>query len=179
MTQFDILSQSAEPQALLQLLDIAFGPGRVTRTAERLREGNRQISEYDRMAVTKTDGVLVGAISFWPIAIDETAGLLLGPLAVHPDMQGQGVGLALIQDALAAIDETRFAFTLLVGDLPYYQKCDFSVAPTSVKLPGPVCWCAVRPSCVQRSRAWFDARRNCASFSLNRGTLCPMKQPMH
>ena len=138
MTQFDILSQSAEPQALLQLLDIAFGPGRVTRTAERLREGNRQISEYDRMAVTKIDGVLVGAISFWPIAIDETAGLLLGPLAVHPDMQGQGVGLVLIQDALAAIDETRFAFTLLVGDLPYYQKCDFSVAPTSVKLPGPV-----------------------------------------
>ena len=138
MTQFDILSQSAEPQALLQLLDIAFGPGRVTRTAERLREGNRQISDYDRMAVTKTDGALVGAISFWPIAIDETAGLLMGPLAVHPDMQGQGVGLALIQDALAAIDETRFAFTLLVGDLPYYQKCGFAVAPTSVKLPGPV-----------------------------------------
>ena len=138
MTQFDILSQTAEPQTLLQLLDIAFGPGRVARTAERLREGNRQISDYDRMAVTKTDGALVGAISFWPIAIGETTGLLLGPLAVHPDMQGQGVGLALMQDALAAIDETRFAFTLLVGDLPYYQKCGFAVAPTSVKLPGPV-----------------------------------------
>ena len=90
------------------------------------------------MAVTKTDGALVGAISFWPIAIGETAGLLLGPLAVHPNMQGQGVGLALMEDALTAIDETRFAFTLLVGDLPYYQKCDFAVAPTSVKLPGPV-----------------------------------------
>ncbi|HAT07897.1 MAG TPA: hypothetical protein DCS39_01420 [Rhodobiaceae bacterium] len=90
MTQFDILSQSAEPQALLQLLDIAFGPGRATRTAERLREGNRHISEYDRMAVTKTNGVLVGAISFWPVAIDETAALLLGPLAVHPDHAGAG-----------------------------------------------------------------------------------------
>ena len=138
MTQFDILSQTAEPQTLLQLHDIAFGPGRLTRTAERLREGNRQISHHTRMAVTKTDGALVGAISFRPIATGETAGSLLGPLAVHADMQWQGVGLALMQDALAAIDETRFAFTLLVGDLPYYQKCDFSVAPTSVKLPGPV-----------------------------------------
>jgi predicted N-acetyltransferase YhbS len=138
MTQFDILSQSAEPQALLQLLDIAFGPGRVTRTAERLREGNRHIREYDRMAVTKTDGALVGAIAFWPIAVGEMAGLLLGPLAVHPDMQGQGVGLALMQDALAAIDESRFAFTLLVGDLPYYQKGGFAVAPADLRLPGPV-----------------------------------------
>ena len=43
-----------------------------------------------------------------------------------------------MQDALAAIDETRFAFTLLVGDLPYYQKSGFAIAPTSVKLPGPV-----------------------------------------
>ncbi|MGB0477838.1 MAG: GNAT family N-acetyltransferase [Parvibaculales bacterium] len=138
MTQFDILSQSAEPQALNNLLDIAFGPGRVTRTAERLREGNQRFAAYDRVAVAKADGALVGAISFWPIAVEDTAGLLLGPLAVHPDMQGQGVGLALMQDALAAIDETRFAFTLLVGDLPYYQKSGFAIAPTSVKLPGPV-----------------------------------------
>ena len=138
MTQFDILSQSAEPQALLALLDIAFGPGRVTRTAERLREGNQRIADYDRMAVAKVDGALVGAISFWPIAIEDTAGLLLGPLAVHPDMQGQGVGLALMQDALAAIDENLFTFTLLVGDLPYYKKGGFAIAAPGVKLPGPV-----------------------------------------
>ena len=75
---------------------------------------------------------------FWPIAIEDTAGLLLGPLAVHPDMQGQGVGLALMQDALAAIDENLFAFTLLVGDLPYYQKGGFAIAAPGVKLPGPV-----------------------------------------
>ena len=138
MTQFDILSQSAEPKALVKLLDIAFGPGRVTRTAERLREGNQCLGEYDRMAVAKKDGALVGAISFWPVAIAENAGLLLGPLAVHPDMQGRGVGMALMQDALAAIDEKRFAFTVLVGDLPYYKKSGFAIAPPSVKLPGPL-----------------------------------------
>ena len=138
MTQFDILSQSAEPQALLNLLDIAFGPGRVTRTAERLREGNQCLREYDRMAVAKKDGSLVGAISFWPVAIAENAGLLLGPLAVHPDMQGQGVGQELMRASLQLIDADRFAFVLLVGDLPYYEKAGFMIVAGGVAMPGPV-----------------------------------------
>ena len=137
MTQVKILAQSAEPHPLTDLLHRAFGPGRLARTAERLREGNQRIAAYDRMAIDN-DGALMGAISFWPVRVEQTAGLLLGPLAVHPDMQGQGVGQALMQDALAAIDEARFAFTVLVGDLPYYQKAEFSVAPRALQLPGPV-----------------------------------------
>ena len=137
MTQFDILAHSADADALLDLLNLAFGPGRITRTAERLREGNQRVVAYDRVALDKQQN-LVGAISFWPIKIADTGGLLLGPLAVHPDMQGQGVGLSLMQDALAAVDDNRFGFTLLVGDLPYYRKSGFAIAPTTVRLPGPV-----------------------------------------
>ena len=137
MTQVKILAQSAEPHPLTDLLNRAFGPGRLARTAERLREGNQRIAAYDRMAIDN-DGALMGAISFWPVRVEQTAGLLLGPLAVHPDMQGQGVGQALMQDALAAIDVTRFAFTVLVGDLPYYERAGFTIAPNGVRLPGPV-----------------------------------------
>ena len=137
MTDFTILAQSADAEALSHLLDMAFGPGRLARTAERLREGNRRIAAYDRMAVND-EGGLLGAISFWPVMAENMPGLLLGPLAVHPDMQGRGVGQALMQDALAAIDAERFRFTVLVGDLPYYQKAGFIVAPSSLKLPGPV-----------------------------------------
>lgn len=137
MTQFTILAQSADTTALTDLLTTAFGPGRFARTAERLREGNQRILSYDRIALD-AQGDLRGAISFWPVAIAETPGLLLGPLAVHPDMQGQGVGQKLMQDALAAIDTQRFAFTILVGDLPYYQKAGFAIAPPAVRLPGPV-----------------------------------------
>ncbi len=137
MTDFKILAQSAADDALSQLLDIAFGPGRLARTAERLREGNRRITAYDRIAVND-DAALLGAISFWPVMIADKSGLLLGPLAVHPDIQGRGVGQALMQDALAAIDAVKFHFTVLVGDLPYYQKSGFGVASSAVKLPGPV-----------------------------------------
>jgi predicted N-acetyltransferase YhbS len=137
MTQFTILAQSADTTALTDLLTTAFGPGRFARTAERLREGNRRILSYDRIALD-AQGDLRGAISFWPVAIAETPGLLLGPLAVHPDLQGQGVGQKLMQDAFTAIDTQRFAFTILVGDLPYYQKTGFAIAPPAVRLPGPV-----------------------------------------
>ena len=47
MTQFDILAHSADADALLDLLNLAFGPGRITRTAERLREGNQRVVAYD------------------------------------------------------------------------------------------------------------------------------------
>jgi len=141
MKSFSISPQSpASPEAfetLDALLDICFGPGRLTRTAERLREDNQRIADYDRMAFND-EGTLVGAISFWPVMIEETPGLLLGPLAVHPDMQGIGVGQALMQNALAEINAERFAFTVLVGDLPYYEKAGFAPAPKNVCLPGPV-----------------------------------------
>lgn len=141
MHQFDITPSCPDPQILADLLDLCFGPGRRARTAERLRENNQAIERYTRSAHAK-DGMLVGTISFWPIAIGTGAatayGLLLGPLAVHPSMQGAGLGQALMQDALAAIDDASHAFVLLVGDLPYYERAGFGVAPASVTLPGPV-----------------------------------------
>lgn len=140
MTLYTITHAAPASEDLDALLDICFGPGRLARTAERLRENNHPIADYSCHA-TNADG-LMGAISFWPIAIGqadtEALGLLLGPLAVHPDMRGQGLGLALMQEALASIDPTRFAFVLLVGDLPYYERAGFAVAPSAVRLPGPV-----------------------------------------
>lgn len=136
MTPFTITHAAPASADLNSLLDLCFGPGRLARTAERLRESNRPIADYSHHVHDETR--LLGAISFWPIAIAETPGLLLGPLAVHPDMQGRGLGLALMQTALEKIDAARFDFILLVGDLPYYQRAGFQVAPSGVRLPGPV-----------------------------------------
>lgn len=147
MTSFTISPQSPAPHALDNLLDICFGPGRRARTAERLREHNQPIAAYTHSAYASADAsadksysaeTLIGAISFWPLHIDEKAGLLLGPLAVHPDMQGQGLGLALMQVALDTIDTARFPIVLLVGDLPYYERAGFRLAPPTLALPGPV-----------------------------------------
>ncbi len=137
MNFFDISQKDAAADELALLLDTSFGPGRLARTAERLRENNQAIADHSHCA-RSADGALVGTISYWPIAIGADIGLLLGPLAVHPDMQGRGVGQALMAASLATINAARFPFTLLVGDLPYYEKAGFAIAPAVVRLPGPV-----------------------------------------
>jgi predicted N-acetyltransferase YhbS len=50
------------------------------------------------------EGTLVGAISFWPVMIEETPGLLLGPLAVHPDMQGHWRRASALMRASLQVD---------------------------------------------------------------------------
>lgn len=137
MKSFDISQAEAATDELNFLLDTSFGPGRLARTAERLREGNLAVADYAHTA-RRAAGDLVGTISYWPIAIGDKVGLLLGPLAVHPDMQGQGVGQDLMRASLQTIDADRFAFVLLVGDLPYYEKAGFIIAPEAVAMPGPV-----------------------------------------
>jgi len=119
------------------LLDASMGPGRFARTAERLREGNTQIDSYSFLMLTE-DNSLRASISFWPLLIGDTAGLLLGPLAVRPVDQGKGFGQSLMGHALNIIDADMDAPIILVGDLPYYQRAGFQVASTEVKLPGPV-----------------------------------------
>ena len=137
MHSFKITPFRPDALSLTALLDLCFGPGRLARTAERLREGNFAVADYDFCAHDE-QGLLIGSIGFWPIYIGEAPALLLGPLAVHPDHQGWGIGEQLMQTALQAVEETRFPVVLLVGDLPYYERVGFQVAPTDVRLPGPV-----------------------------------------
>lgn len=122
---------------IAELLDASMGPGRFSRTAERLREDNHQIDDYSFLMLAE-DGALRGSISFWPITIGASKAYLLGPLAVRPKDQGLGYGQKLMAHALALIDSEQPAPVLLVGDLPYYGKAGFARASDGVVMPGPV-----------------------------------------
>jgi predicted N-acetyltransferase YhbS len=121
------------------LLDLSFGSGRRSKTSYRLREGNAPVPGLS--LVVRDKGVkLAGTISFWPLAIGERQkpALLLGPLAVHPDRQGLGIGLALMRDGLARARAQGHGLVLLVGDEPYYAKVGFrKLPPGLIGLPGP------------------------------------------
>ena len=126
--------------AIEHLLDLAFGSDRRSKTSYRLREGNAAVPGLS--LVTRDAGVGVsGTISFWPLAIGEkqSPALLLGPLAVHPDRQGLGLGLALMREGLARARAQGHGLVLLVGDEPYYSKVGFRRLPDGlIALPGPV-----------------------------------------
>lgn len=115
-----------------------FGPGRFSRTAYRLREGAPRVSKFCRKALKAKE--LVAAVSFTQISIGGTSGaLLLGPLAVAPEVANQGVGRELIATGLREAEREGIAVVLLVGDKPYYERFGFDhVPPGQIKLPGPV-----------------------------------------
>jgi predicted N-acetyltransferase YhbS len=92
---------AADHDGIERLLDLCFGLGRRTKASYRLREGEQAVPGLSFVA--RTDKVaLAGAISYWRVFIGEPAvpALLLGPLAVHPNLQGQGIGRALMEHTL-------------------------------------------------------------------------------
>jgi predicted N-acetyltransferase YhbS len=130
---------SADQPAIEHLLDLSFGIDRRTKTSYRLREGSAAVPGLS--LVIRDSGVgLAGCISFWPLAIGAagTPALLLGPLAVHPQRQNLGIGLALMGEGLSRARANGHRLVVLVGDEPYYARVGFKKLPRDLmQLPGP------------------------------------------
>jgi len=115
------------------LYDLAFAPGREALSSYRLRDGVEPVP--DICMVARDDlGILSGAIRYWPVHIGASDALLLGPVAVHPTHQGEGLGRFLIEGSLErALGWDR---VMLVGDAPYYGRFGFQKLE-NVKMPPP------------------------------------------
>jgi predicted N-acetyltransferase YhbS len=73
------------------LYDLCFAPGREALSSYRFREGVEPVAALCKTA-RDADGILGGAIRFWEVRIGGHSALLLGPVAVHPTCQGEGLG---------------------------------------------------------------------------------------
>ena len=117
------------------LYDLCFAPGREALSSYRLRDNVAPVVSLSRVA-RDADGILGGAIRFWPVRVGAARCLLLGPIAVHPTAQGEGLGGALIRDAVEQARADGWARVILVGDAPYYGR--FGFEPLSgVIMPPP------------------------------------------
>lgn len=135
-----------DPALVEQLLDRAFGADRHARTAYRMRAGMDWLPALS-FAALDDDDWLVGTIQLWPVALTAPDGrahpmLMVGPVAVVPEQQGEGYGKALMLAALQAVADTSPAgHTLpqvMIGDEPYYGRWGFTAAPTAGwRCPGP------------------------------------------
>ncbi|RBI86675.1 GNAT family N-acetyltransferase [Rhodosalinus halophilus] len=117
------------------LYDLAFAPGREALSSYRLREGVAPVPELCLVA-RDAQGILGGAIRYWPVCVGGRRALLLGPVAVHPTRQGEGVGGALIRESLAEAARLGWTRVLLVGDAPYYGRFGFERL-AGVEMPPP------------------------------------------
>lgn len=108
------------------LYDLCFAPGREALSSYRLRDHVPPVTALCRVA-RDGDGILAGAIRFWPVRVGSDApALLLGPVAVHPTRQGEGLGGALINDSVDRARGGGWSRVLLVGDAPYYSRFGFA-----------------------------------------------------
>ena len=104
------------------LYDLCFAPGREALSSYRLRDGIDPVAPLARVARDET-GAVAGAIRYWPVRVGGAPALLLGPIAVHPTHQGEGLGGLLIEDSLAGAE--GWDRVMLVGDEPYYVRFGF------------------------------------------------------
>ncbi|WP_169567909.1 GNAT family N-acetyltransferase [Sneathiella limimaris] len=136
---YEITREKPQDAAAIEtLLDLSFGPDRHRKTAYKLRENSEAIPEL--CLVARKEGKLLATISYWPLTIGgKTPALLLGPIAVQPDLQGQGIGVGLIRDTLKIAKERGHKLVILVGDPGYYGKFGFvSAFDQGFQMPGPV-----------------------------------------
>lgn len=141
----DLVPLASQPAVAVEaLLDRAFGADRHARTAYKVRGAGAAIAGLSVAAIE--DGALVGTIQCWPVALAGDDGglvplVMIGPVAVEPARQQDGIGRRLMAAALAAATAHGLDGALmLIGDPDYYGRFfGFSAALTGGwRLPGPV-----------------------------------------
>lgn len=141
MLEIAPLSGIAEAE-IEALLDAAFGTDRHGRTAYRLRAGMPWLPALSFAA--QQAGQLVGTLQSWPVALATPDGgstplILIGPVAVLPELQRGGVGKAMMTALIAAAESEGADAMTMIGDPEYYDRFfGFSNAATGGwTLPGP------------------------------------------
>jgi predicted N-acetyltransferase YhbS len=129
--------RTADIPAREALLDRAMGKARVLKPSERLRRG--RLPAAGLALTAREHGKLVGTVRLWNVNAGGAPALLLGPLAVDPTAQGEGVGSGLMQLAVQRAADLGHGGIILVGDPEYYARFGFSAALTGgLVMPAPV-----------------------------------------
>lgn len=82
--------------------------------------------------IAEQDGQLVGHVLFSRMQVEADGNTLraagLAPVSVVPDMQGRGVGSALIKAGLDQLAAEGFQISFVLGHVGYYQRFGYSAA---------------------------------------------------
>ena len=114
--------------AIYQLTAEAFAPQAYSDGSEpEIINGLRNAAALRFSLVAEEEGVIVGHVALSPVVIgDETGWCGLGPIAVAPKRQKQGIGSALMKRALAELEGIDAQGCVLVGNPAYYQRFGFA-----------------------------------------------------
>jgi putative acetyltransferase len=81
--------------------------------------------------VATVNGQIVGHIMYSPISVGNLRGAALGPMAVLPELQRQGIGSQLVEAGNRQIDQGGCPFIIVVGHPEFYPR--FGFKPASIR----------------------------------------------
>jgi putative acetyltransferase len=118
--------------------DLAFGQENEGRLIEKLRQTENFIPELSLVA--ERDDEVVGHILFYPVIIRSAKAkyhsLSLGPMAVTPAYQRQGIGSQMVKEGLETAKTLGHKSVIVVGHPEYYPRFGFRPASQwTIKVP--------------------------------------------
>jgi putative acetyltransferase len=128
----------ADVDAIRELVRLAFTGHPYSRGTEPLIiDALRDDDALELSLVAEVDGTVVAHIAFSSAAIgDSSSGwFVVGPVAVHPNHQGKGIGRRLIEAGLDIMRSREARGCVLVGDPDLYARFGFRRCP-QVTWPG-------------------------------------------
>jgi len=127
----EIRAETAEDvDAIATIVTAAFGSPAEAVLVERIRASPQYRPDY--ALVADLEGRVVGHVMVSEVGLrdggEERAILSLSPLAVAPELQGQGVGSALVRAVAARVDADHHPLIVLEGSPTYYARFGFEDA---------------------------------------------------
>jgi putative acetyltransferase len=120
-----------EIEAVRAVNQAAFARIQEAGLVDKLRKNSRDLLSLVAIAEER----VVGHILFSPVVISGTAGSVegagLGPVAVAPEFQRQGIGAALIKAGIRRLEQKKSPFIVVLGHPEYYPR--FAFAPAMIR----------------------------------------------
>jgi predicted N-acetyltransferase YhbS len=121
------------------LIESAFAVARFSSHTEQfIVEALRKNGALSVSMVAEREQRIVGHVAFSRVAISDGSENWygLGPIAVEPSFQGQGIGSALIEAGLAQLQSIGAVGCVVLGNPAYYRRFGFE-AVSGLRYPGP------------------------------------------
>mgnify|MGYP003619323447 CR=1 FL=1 len=118
--------QDKDLAAIREVNRLAFGREAEGKLVDALRQAGAVICS---LVAEAADGTIAGHVLFSPVTLDKDGDIMplagLGPVAVRPAYQRQGIGDALIRAGLALCRNAGYEAAVVLGHPGYYPRFGF------------------------------------------------------
>jgi putative acetyltransferase len=116
--------QPGDGAAIREVNRQAFDRDQESRIVDALRDHGGSLLSL----VAVTEGAVVGHIMFSPLTVGSAVGAALGPMAVLPTYQRQGIGSQLVELGVERLRSSGCSFIVVIGHPEFYPRFGFQRA---------------------------------------------------